>query len=189
MNTLSQSFRLGLSALLLTALLVGAGCRSAQKPDPSMTAVRGIGTSAHGADWVSPEDMARAGELGLTGRDAGLLAGNRLENLFSPVYFDFDQSFIRPGDRPLLQQVASYLAANPSHNLLVEGHCDWRGTTEYNMALGDRRAKSVTAYLEQLGVSAMRMETLSKGDLEAVTEGTEAQMQLDRRADLIILAP
>ncbi len=189
MSTLSRFTRLGTAAVLLGALLLGAGCRNTQKPDPSMTAVRGIGTSTRGADWVSPEDMAAAGALGLQGRDASLVAGNRLENLFSPVFFDFDQSFIRPGDRPTLQQVASYLAANPTHRLLVIGHCDWRGTTEYNMALGDRRAKSVTAYLEQLGVSPTRMETLSKGDLEAVTEGTEEQMQFDRRADLVIITP
>ena len=80
--------------------------------------------------------------------------GNRLEGLFSPIYFDFDQSFIRPADRGALQEVAQYLNDNTGSKLLVEGHCDWRGTTEYNMALGDRRANSVTTYLEQIGVSA-----------------------------------
>lgn len=112
---------------------------------------------------------------------------NRIENLFSPVYFDFDQSFVRPEDRPTLQEVADYLNANPSAQLLVEGHCDWRGTTEYNMALGDRRANSVTAYMAQLGIAADRLETVSKGDLEAVTEGSESDMNRDRRADLIII--
>jgi peptidoglycan-associated lipoprotein len=122
-------------------------------------------------------------------RDADMMGneGNRLENLFSPVYFDFDQSFVRPADRGTLQEAAQYLDANPSAKLLVEGHCDWRGTTEYNMALGDRRAASVIAYLEQVGVSTDRMETVSKGDLEAMTEGTDDQMQLDRRGDLIII--
>lgn len=159
-----------------------------------MTAVRGSGFGGAGAsgDWVNPDAFnAGADALGLAARDASLMQGdaNRLKDLFSPVYFDFDQSFIRPSDRGTLQEVATYLGANPTHRLLVEGHCDWRGTTEYNMALGDRRATSVTGYLEQLGVSATRMETVSKGDLDASTEGTEAQMQLDRRADLIVLLP
>ena len=153
-----------------------------------MTAVRGSGTGGS-ADWINPEDIARAEALGLSMRDADMMAGqgNRIEGLFSPVYFDFDQSFIRPADRGTLQEVARHLEENPSDQLLVEGHCDWRGTTEYNMALGDRRAGSVVAYLEQIGISPDRMETVSKGDLEATKEGTEAQMQQDRRADLIIV--
>lgn len=173
--------------LLLFLIAFSAGCRSAQVPDPAMTAVRGqAGTG--GADWINPEDISSAGALGLSGRDPSLMdASNRLENLFPPVYFDFDQSFVRPEDRPTLQNVANYLNANPSAQLLVEGHCDWRGTTEYNMALGDRRANSVTAYMEQLGISPDRLETVSKGDLEAITEGSENDMSRDRRADLIII--
>ena len=116
-----------------------------------------------------------------------MMEGERIENLFSPVYFDFDQSFIRAADRPTLQEAAAYLEDNPGSQLLVEGHCDWRGTTEYNMALGDRRATSVTAYLEQLGIAPDRLETVSKGDLEAITEGSDEEMRMDRRADLIII--
>jgi peptidoglycan-associated lipoprotein len=157
-----------------------------------MTAVRGGADGARqSADWISPEDIARAESLGLGMRDPSMTGAdamdNRIENLFEPVYYDFDQSFIRPADRPVLQDVAAYLEENPGTRLLVEGHCDWRGTTEYNMALGDRRARSVTAYLESLGIAPNRMETVSKGDLEAVTEAGEEEMRLDRRADLIIL--
>lgn len=173
---------------VLIGLLAGvllSGCRGPQTPDPSMTAVRGSGTGSDSADWISPEDIARAESLGLGMRDD--MSGERLENLFSPVYFDFDQSFVRPADRGTLQEVADYLNSNTSAKLLVEGHCDWRGTTEYNMALGDRRANSVVTYLGQVGISGDRMETNSKGDLEAITEGSEDQMQLDRRADLIII--
>jgi peptidoglycan-associated lipoprotein len=179
-----------LRLLAIISLLAGvllSGCRGPQTPDPSMTAVRGSGTGSS-ADWISPDDVAAAESLGLGMRDADMMGdGNRLENLFSPVYFDFDQSFVRPADRGTLQEVAQYLDANPAAKLLVEGHCDWRGTTEYNMALGDRRASSVVTYLGQIGVSADRMETVSKGDLEAITEGSDDQMQLDRRADLIIV--
>ena len=180
-----------LAVITLLAGVFFSGCRGPQTPDPSMTAVRGSGTGSgsSSADWISAEDIARAEALGLPMRDADMMGneGNRLENLFSPVYFDFDQSFVRPADRGTLQEAAQYLDANPSAKLLVEGHCDWRGTTEYNMALGDRRAASVIAYLEQVGVSTDRMETVSKGDLEAMTEGTDDQMQLDRRGDLIII--
>lgn len=153
-----------------------------------MTAVRGSGIGAGSGDWISGSDINSAEAMGLEMRNSGITGdSNRIENLFSPIYFDFDQSFIRPSDRPVLQEVATYLSRNPTHKLLVEGHCDWRGTTEYNMALGDRRASSVVAYLTQIGVSASRMETVSKGDLEALTEANEQQMQMDRRADLVII--
>jgi peptidoglycan-associated lipoprotein len=177
---------------MLATLFFAVGCQGPQAPDPSMTAVRGGADGGRqSADWISPGDIARAESLGLGLRDPSMTGAdgmdNRLENLFEPIYYDFDQSFIRPADRPILQDVAAYLEENPEARLLVEGHCDWRGTTEYNMALGDRRARSVTAYLESLGIAPSRMETVSKGDLEAVTEAGEEEMRLDRRADLIIL--
>ena len=185
MAKFSKPYRLLIAAALLAGILM-TGCRGPQTPDPTMTAVRGSGMGSS-SDWINPEDVARAESLGLSTRDPGIGEGNQIENLFSPVYFDFDQSFIRPADRGTLQEVAQHLNDNPADRLLVEGHCDWRGTTEYNMALGDRRATSVVAYLEQLGVPADSMETVSKGDLEAVTEGSEDQMSLDRRADLVIV--
>lgn len=189
MARFSKLVRLIIACSLVTGVLL-TGCRGPQDPDPSMTAVRsGMGDG----DFVTGSGVDTLGGMdgldGLEGRDPSMMMGegNRIENLFSPVYFDFDQSFVRPADRGTLQEVASHMSSNQSDKLLVEGHCDWRGTTEYNMALGDRRATSVVAYLQQLGVSRDRMETVSKGDLEAVTEGDEQQMSLDRRADLIIV--
>ena len=189
-NNMRKTFN-PIRILVFSALLAGlflSGCRGPQTPDPSMTAVRGSGMGDSSADWINPEDVARAEALGLSTRDPDMMGdGNRVEGLFSPVYFDFDQSFIRPADRGTLQEVARHLDDTPADKLLVEGHCDWRGTTEYNMALGDRRAGSVVAYLTQLGVAPGLMETVSKGDLEAITEGSEEQMRMDRRADLVII--
>lgn len=185
--------RQSLLLLPLALLLLGSGCRGPQAPDPSMTAVSaGAGSgSEQSPDWISPEDVNTAQSLGLPLRDADLSnadnRANRRDDLFDPVFFEFDQSFIRPADRPVLQDVAAYLEENPGARLLIEGHCDWRGTTEYNMALGDRRARSVLEYLTSLGISPNRIETVSKGDLEAVTEASEEQMRQDRRANLIIL--
>jgi peptidoglycan-associated lipoprotein len=185
----AKFFRPAVIILSLTAGLVITGCRGPAAPDPSMTAVRGQGAGGSGsADWISPEDIARAEALGLDMRSEDMMdQDNRIENLFAPIYFDFDQSFIRPADRTVLQEAATYLENNFGAKLLVEGHCDWRGTTEYNMALGDRRATSVTAYLQQLGIAPDRLETVSKGDLEAITEGSDEQMRMDRRADLIVI--
>ena len=79
-----------------------------------------------------------------------------------------------------------YLAKNPNQKLLLEGHCDWRGTAEYNLSLGDRRASAVKKYLLSLGVVADKLETLSKGSLEAAKNGDDASMAKDRRVDLVV---
>jgi len=179
-------------ASIVSLAFLTTACQQQPTPDPSITAVRsGSGLDSNSADWINPEDVSRAESIGLPMRDPAMMGANldanRIENLFEPVYFDFDQSFVRPQDRPVLQEAAEYLTSNPAQQMLIEGHCDWRGTTEYNMALGDRRAASVKAYLVQLGINPQRIETVSKGDLEAVTEASDQQMQEDRRADLVVI--
>ncbi|MGH7393287.1 MAG: peptidoglycan-associated lipoprotein Pal, partial [Candidatus Rokuibacteriota bacterium] len=82
----------------------------------------------------------------------------------TPIYFDFDESTIRPGDARILDANAKWLNANPSYLLLVEGHADQRGTNEYNLALGDRRAKAAMNYLGAQGIRADRITTISYGE-------------------------
>ncbi len=79
------------------------------------------------------------------------------------AYFDFDKADIRPDVREALSQTAEYLKANSSIRVTIEGHCDERGSTEYNLGLGDRRAAAVKEYLVSLGISADRMNTVSFG--------------------------
>jgi peptidoglycan-associated lipoprotein len=166
-----------------------SGCAQRQAPDPSMTAIGHGGSRGGSADWINSEDISRAQDLGLGMRDDRFSVGEDggIRDMFPPVLFDFDQSFVRPSDRPALQEAANYLAENRNVRMVLEGHCDWRGTTEYNMALGDRRASAVKNYLVSLGVPENRLETISKGDLEANVGGNESQMQMDRRVDLIVI--
>jgi len=82
---------------------------------------------------------------------------------FENIHFDFDKSAIRPDDKPILQGGAAYLKKNKGAAMLIEGHCDERGTSEYNMALGDRRANSAKKYLVGLGIDAKRLSTISYG--------------------------
>ena len=79
------------------------------------------------------------------------------------------------------------LADNADKNLVLVGHCDWRGTAEYNLGLGDRRANAVKKFLQSLGVDEKRLETLSKGSTDAKQSGGEAEWSKDRRVDFIIL--
>jgi len=124
---------------------------------------------------------------GLEPRSASDLFGQQVRGVLQPVYFEFDRSTVGPAERGKVQAAASHLRDNPSDRLLIEGHCDWRGTTEYNLGLGDRRAGAVKDYLTSLGIDGSRLEILSKGDLEAIVGGSEQEMAHDRRAELVIL--
>ena len=103
------------------------------------------------------------------------------------IYFGFDSASIPATERLKLQEAANYLANNPSENLLIEGRSDWYGTADYNIALSDRRANSALEYLKTLGADTGRIETLSKGSLEATIGLSKTQASQDRRADLILL--
>jgi peptidoglycan-associated lipoprotein len=107
---------------------------------------------------------------------------------FSPdVYFDYDESNLSDDTREKLSRNADLLKGNPQFSVTVEGHADSRGTSEYNLALGERRANAVRDYLSSLGVVANRMRTISYGKERPVcTEETESCWSQNRRAHMII---
>jgi peptidoglycan-associated lipoprotein len=107
---------------------------------------------------------------------------------FEDIYFDYDQYDVRDDAQPVLQTVATWLLKNMPAKILIEGHCDDRGTNEYNLALGDRRAKAVRDYLVALGIASDRIETISYGEEEPLcTDQTEECWATNRRAHFIIL--
>jgi peptidoglycan-associated lipoprotein len=102
------------------------------------------------------------------------------------IYFDFDKSDIKSEYRPTLQAHAEYLANHPSVHVRLEGHADERGTREYNIGLGERRANSVRAYLTLQGVSASQIETISYGEERPVAMGhDESSWRLNRRVEIV----
>jgi len=103
------------------------------------------------------------------------------------VFFDFDKYDIRPGDAKTLDANANWLKSNPNHLMLIEGHCDERGTNEYNLALGERRAKSTMNYLVSQGVQANRITIISYGEERPqCTEHNEACWAKNRRAHFLV---
>jgi peptidoglycan-associated lipoprotein len=105
------------------------------------------------------------------------------------VYFEFDKYDIRPEAAKILDANATWLKANPGNLVLIEGHCDERGTAEYNLALGERRAKSTMNYLVGQGVAASRVTVISYGKERPVcTEKTEACWAMNRRAHHLVKA-
>ncbi|MDP5078932.1 MAG: OmpA family protein [Opitutales bacterium] len=179
--------------LLLVAILLPA-CTKKQLPSGYGTDT-GMGSGADYGDIVpSLEGDYGLGAEGLEARAAGDgINGNKygdwdmVEGILPSVYFGFDSSSISASERAKLQQAADYLMDNPAEALLIEGHCDWYGTAEYNIALGERRAISAKDYITTLGISPSRVNTLSKGSLESTSGLSKEQSSQDRRADLIIL--
>jgi len=103
------------------------------------------------------------------------------------IHFDFDKYDIRAGDAKILDANAQWLKSNPNHLLLIEGHTDERGTNEYNLALGERRAKSAMNYLVAQGVQASRITIISYGEERPLcTEQTEACWARNRRDHFLV---
>jgi peptidoglycan-associated lipoprotein len=109
--------------------------------------------------------------------------------LLKDIRFDFDKYDIRPGDTEILKGNAALLMKHPSVKIQIEGHCDERGTIEYNLALGERRANSVKKYLISLGISADRISAISYGKEKPLDPGhNEEAWAKNRRAHAVILS-
>ena len=120
-------------------------------------------------------------------QEAKVLEGRTSAPLL-PIYFDFDKSNIRQDQRERLEKNAEYLKQNKMVRVRIEGNCDERGTNEYNMALGDRRALSAKRYLMNLGVNGDRLHTISFGEEKPLVHGhDEYSWAQNRRDDFVIV--
>jgi peptidoglycan-associated lipoprotein len=177
-----------LCLVLASAAAAFTGCaKKPVRPSPDQTM---MGPQSGGPGALAPQDVSTTADMNtaLQARDSSIIEdANTIRGLLQPVYFDFDRSAIKAGERPKLQAAKDYLDKNPQYRLLIEAHCDWRGTAEYNLALGDRRANQAKKYLLTLGVPAARLETVSKGSEEAVKTGDDSTWAKDRRDDLVVL--
>jgi len=177
-----------LCLIIASAAIVLAGCsKKPVRPSPDQTALGPAGGAGSGSlnpsdipTTTPASDLQARSPFDANGQDRATLAANA-------VYFNFDKSDIKPSERPKLQAVKDFLDKNPGQHVLLEGHCDWHGTAEYNLALGDRRANAAKKYLLSLGVAADRVETVSKGSLEAAKDAQGDAAAKDRRVDAIVL--
>ena len=116
-------------------------------------------------------------------------AGALAATLTAMVHFDYDQSDLRPGDRAILDAKVPILQANSGVTIRIAGHTDERGSDEYNLALGQRRAAAVKAYLVQRGIADARIETISYGEEHPIAQGNdESAWSQNRRAEFEITA-
>ena len=109
--------------------------------------------------------------------------------MLADVYFDLDKSNFRDDAKPVLQKNADYMKKWGSIQVMLEGHCDSRGSAEYNLGLGNRRASAVKEYLVSLGIPAGRVTVVSKGKEQPVcTDENESCWQQNRRGHFVITA-
>jgi peptidoglycan-associated lipoprotein len=167
-------FSTGLKLVALTAGLMLAGCET--KP-----------TAPPPAD-NTPPPTSQAAPVQSSNIVPGSAEDLRV-NVGDTVHFDYDKYEVMETDRSVLQRQASWLAKYPAVKVTVEGHCDERGTREYNLALGARRANAVKEYLVSLGVSGGRVETISYGkERPMCTDSSESCYAQNRRGVTTISA-
>ena len=141
------------------------------------------GSNGLGTDTTNP--------IGLNPNlDPSKMVQDREKFATDTVYFDFDKSNVKPQYNANIARVADYLKANTSNSLLIEGHCDDRGTEEYNLALGERRALSVRDKLMSAGISGDRITTISYGkEKPAMVGNNEEAYSKNRRGVFVLLTP
>ncbi len=167
------SFR-NLMLAAVTALLA-AGCASKPKTTDA-------GTDANSAAAETNVVSDRDSLTDPMGSDSGKISG------LNTIYFEYDQARLTNEARNTLSQNADWIKKNGNFTIQIEGHTDDRGSNEYNLSLGERRAKSVKTYLESLGVEAKRMTILSYGEEKPIATGDgEGVWGKNRRANFVPL--
>jgi peptidoglycan-associated lipoprotein len=176
--------------MILALALVGCA------KQPSTTGASAPAPGGAVAMTVAPGGMqyasATAGDgasRGMSGSDAArpALEGFRAADDLADVYFEFDRADIRDADVPKLEANAGWLKSNADHLVMVEGHCDERGTVEYNTTLGDRRAKATKNFLVSRGVPASRITVISYGEERPVCSRSDDECWArNRRAHFLV---
>jgi peptidoglycan-associated lipoprotein len=182
--------------MLFVAIAMGLafnvrGCANKKTTGAEMGAVEEPAGPEPGVEKIYEEKMA-AKEESLDATGAGMANEEFLEGRTSapllPIYFDFDKSNIREDQRTRVEKNASFLKEDQAVKIRIEGNCDERGTNEYNMALGERRAISAKKYLSNLGVHEDRMHTISFGEEKPLLRGhDEYSWAQNRRDDFVIV--
>lgn len=167
-------------AILLVALFfVAVGCapKAVQTTPPVTSTTQDRTLSDRDRAGISEEELTKAE------RDRLLREQERLAGILRDVLFDFDSYAVTSSELPKIEGVSSFMKQDRSVRLIVEGHCDERGTVEYNLALGQKRAEAVKDYLLKLGIEAGRIRTISYGKEVPVESGkSEEAWAKNRRA-------
>jgi peptidoglycan-associated lipoprotein len=163
---------------LFAALFLVTACEAT--PDGAATAGANAGGGVGGATAPNFNFDPNAG-------GAGISSGQLAQDVADRVFFGYDSSEISSEAQAVLAKQAEWLKSKPNLNITIEGHCDERGTREYNLALGERRAAAVKNYLVSLGVPAAKINTISYGKERPAVDGAdEASWAQNRRGVTVV---
>ncbi len=168
-----------LKVVLVILFLFGTvvGCTKKPAPTPMDDPTAKVGQS----DMTTQADVKGVGQQPL---QSDVVPSHEVVAGLERIFFDFDQFTLTDAARRVLAQNAKYLAANSGVQVVIEGHCDDRGSDEYNLALGESRALAAKSYLESLGISPSRLSVISYGEEKPLDAGTgEASWSRNRRAE------
>jgi peptidoglycan-associated lipoprotein len=195
--------RLSLVLLCGLAVAAAAACASAPPPAPVVPQPNADSAAAERARLDSIE-RARQDSIRRAQEDADRIARQKTADslaalgktteavrtlLGTMIHFEFDKAVIQPDDAGVLDQKVAILRANPNLRIRISGHCDERGSAEYNLALGNRRATSAKQYLVSHGVEAARIETVSYGEERPLAQGhAETAWAQNRRDEFEIIS-
>lgn len=183
--------------MVIPGLLVTVSCgKKAIQSEPVVTSPSSDEAAAQQAEMERQRRLAEEKRL----QEEALLESQRLKEaavraeheakhrfLNDDVYFDYDSATLSMEAQTVLKAKAQWLSANPDTSAVIEGHCDERGTSAYNLALGDRRALSAKNFLVRLGIESDRLSTISYGEERPAVEGhTESAWSQNRRAHFIL---
>ena len=170
---------------IVLLLVFAVGCSTKHLKPGHDTTETGDGTVFAGKEVVGEQVYMGDEDGEVSSETEALTEGTAIAK---DVLFDYDKYDIKPEARPILDSVASLMNSNAGLNITIEGHCDERGTNEYNLALGEKRAKSARDYLVSLGVSSSRMGMITYGEENPVcVQKNEACWQKNRRAHFIFI--
>jgi peptidoglycan-associated lipoprotein len=164
-------------AMVIAALVV-AGCSSKKNANEGSQ----LSPSPGG---INDNNMNGTGGTGYPG--TGSMGGNGTGGPLGDIHFDYNAATIQPQDNGILKSNADWLTAHPNTRVQIEGHCDDRGSEEYNIALGAKRAQAAKDYLSTLGISGDRMSTISYGKEEPIcTDQTDDCWAQNRRDHFVV---
>jgi peptidoglycan-associated lipoprotein len=185
-----KSFIITILILCIGLIMMGCPKKTVVKEEPSVKKEEAAKIEAAKKEAAKEEAARKELEKSLVAKKEPGIEGVVFESsLLKDIHFDFDKYDIRPGDTAILKGNAEVLKKYHMVKIQIEGHCDERGTNEYNLALGERRANSTKKYLLSLGVSPERVSTISYGEERPSDPGhTEEAWAKNRRAHTIITA-
>lgn len=188
---MTRSFRLAFAFFAVVVLAASLGCSSKPKASHAPSA-----SSPEPSSWrdplgetPEPTDITVSPDtIGPDGATVGVEELNR-RGYLKDVFFDLDRAEVRSDQREALEQNAGWLRKHAEVRIVIEGHCDERGTAQYNMALGERRAQTVTDYLVALGIQPSRVQVMSYGKERPFTRGHDDQAWAqNRRGHFVVSA-